>query len=610
VYRKGPLDLGFRRLPDPENTPSALSAGRPEVSAGSPVRYAFTDDDEGSESIPEGIYAYYIAPYDSASEQEGPASAVYVVSTSGMEPQAPVARITVTPDFGGAPVEITLDASTSYDEDGTIVAYHWDFDADGVVDWVSTEPVPETSSNEIVNEITPGGDGLVKVSYKRGSADWYFPSVFVEDDLGLTSLPAYAQLGISGWEGEIVGNALGTLDVNFEILAITMDPGTGQILAAGFSPDGTADYKPWLNQLPRGVYFAHRLSSGDWQHELIMDENTPVWSEYLKMNDHGYIDWMEFFWQENGEPAVLMKSRPAGISFDGRLYTALRQPGGGWEVDCIYEGQRELTSNRRGVLNLEIEHLGQERFVVLAEEQTAGGDTAGAIEHFYVVWYDHGVITVDDTGAEFIVLVVSPENRYLLDIAVDSRGDAICIMDKTDGLYPAELWTRRRLGPNDWVDERLDDGSLAPAGGVYYWQQCVYDHADRLLVTVYMSGHELEDPYAEWRLYESNSGGLAVKTTWDGLGSTNAPLYQLDDSGGLAYFDTDGGTTYSVRLESSSVYIEHCWQDAGWPYVWGTQAFWAGYNGQGTAALLVSFADPPTTYFAQAIMWRIDPRYN
>ncbi len=58
----------------------------------------------------------------------------------GMKNQPPVARLVVTPAAPRARQQITFDASGSTDADGQIVQYRWDFNGDGVVDLVSTEP--------------------------------------------------------------------------------------------------------------------------------------------------------------------------------------------------------------------------------------------------------------------------------------------------------------------------------------------------------------------------------------------------------------------------------------------------------------------------------------
>ncbi|HAF70858.1 TPA: hypothetical protein DCL37_05870 [Candidatus Acetothermia bacterium] len=91
----------------------------------------------------------------------------------GMRGQPPVASLAVTPAEPRARQEITLDASASYDPDGRIVEYRWDFDGDGVVDLSSTDPT-------------------VRYTYPSGGS--YNLELTLVDDMGLTtdySLPLY-----------------------------------------------------------------------------------------------------------------------------------------------------------------------------------------------------------------------------------------------------------------------------------------------------------------------------------------------------------------------------------------------------------------------------------
>ena len=69
----------------------------------------------------EGVYQYYVAPYDDATSTEGPASGVVSVDIGDGrgEPRAGRGAYRVSPSFAGAPAVITLDASGSYDLDGT-----------------------------------------------------------------------------------------------------------------------------------------------------------------------------------------------------------------------------------------------------------------------------------------------------------------------------------------------------------------------------------------------------------------------------------------------------------------------------------------------------------
>lgn len=57
----------------------------------------------------------------------------------GMRAQPPVARLVVTPAAPRVRQEVLFDASGSYDPDGKIQEYRWDFDGDGEVDLTTTE---------------------------------------------------------------------------------------------------------------------------------------------------------------------------------------------------------------------------------------------------------------------------------------------------------------------------------------------------------------------------------------------------------------------------------------------------------------------------------------
>ncbi|MEP0815068.1 MAG: PKD domain-containing protein, partial [bacterium] len=55
----------------------------------------------------------------------------------GPVPQPPVAIASGWPLIGDAPLETVLSCNSSYDPDGEIVKYEWDFDGDGLSDWQS-----------------------------------------------------------------------------------------------------------------------------------------------------------------------------------------------------------------------------------------------------------------------------------------------------------------------------------------------------------------------------------------------------------------------------------------------------------------------------------------
>lgn len=54
--------------------------------------------------------------------------------------QPPVAGLSVSASAGAAPLAVTLDASSSVDADGSIVAYRWDWEGDGQVDSTTSSP--------------------------------------------------------------------------------------------------------------------------------------------------------------------------------------------------------------------------------------------------------------------------------------------------------------------------------------------------------------------------------------------------------------------------------------------------------------------------------------
>lgn len=88
------------------------------------------------------------------------------IVVKGMTNQPPVASLTASPAEPRARQEITFDASASYDPDGQIVEYRWDFNGDGSVDLTSSEPV---------------------VHYTYASGGSYNVVLTVVDDAGITT---------------------------------------------------------------------------------------------------------------------------------------------------------------------------------------------------------------------------------------------------------------------------------------------------------------------------------------------------------------------------------------------------------------------------------------
>lgn len=68
-------------------------------------------------------------------------SEIWELYNQGGENKPPVADFTWSPQHPGPNDKITFDASSSYDPDGTIVSYEWDWDHDGVYDETYTTPI-------------------------------------------------------------------------------------------------------------------------------------------------------------------------------------------------------------------------------------------------------------------------------------------------------------------------------------------------------------------------------------------------------------------------------------------------------------------------------------
>jgi len=123
VYLKIGLE-DYALVPNPDDAGSPLTIPRVLAVQGveTPVRYFFELSDVPTEPV-----LCYVAPYDGETDTEGPASRVIVI----MGLSAPEAHLEIVPtDTGPIPLSVHFDATGSTDN-GEIVSYDWDFDADG-----------------------------------------------------------------------------------------------------------------------------------------------------------------------------------------------------------------------------------------------------------------------------------------------------------------------------------------------------------------------------------------------------------------------------------------------------------------------------------------------
>jgi PKD repeat protein len=90
---------------------------------------------------------------------------VQLIVTPPPANKPPVADLQVSPTSGYSPLTVTLDASASYDTDGTIVTYEWDFGGDGT--WDTTTTVASTTHTYAAGTRTP----KVRVTDNDGATD-------------------------------------------------------------------------------------------------------------------------------------------------------------------------------------------------------------------------------------------------------------------------------------------------------------------------------------------------------------------------------------------------------------------------------------------------------
>lgn len=446
VYRKAPGEPQFSRLPSLQDPGSLFTMAHPAAQSGQPVRYALTDAEATADGLGEGVYQFYVAAFDTASGQEGPPSSALAIDTAtGTTAQPPVARLTVTPDFGGQPVVVTLDAAGSADPDGTIAEYVWDLDGDGTPDYRSTDPQPpfESSTPNLIRHIAPGTQpSRLTAKYVQGSAGYYYPSVQVIDDAGLASSPASARLGVSGWTYEVLNKSFADYELPFYPHAVTIDPQTGEVCVAGWC---SAEHNPHVEE---GLYFARRKSAGNWQIEQA--DVPPIPGVKLHIILH------EVFWDAQNQPVLLMARY---IPFPrGQVWTARRAANGNWSVEMLWD--TAMPSTRGGSGTGSHTYLGPGRFACLLSDHGTDKPLYGHPNNFnygkfYLVLFENDEWTISEAGFDTSQAIEVPGRLYA---GID--GEIYALMGCT-GVYSQGLWRTRWVEGEGFVEPtRLDSGQL------------------------------------------------------------------------------------------------------------------------------------------------------
>ena len=606
VYRQAPGEAGFTLLPDPADLGSPLTAPKPaDRPPLAPVQYSFPDPQASAGGLGNGVYQFYVAPYDSVSGQEGPPSpAVSIDTATGSVNLAPSAELSVTPDYDSARAEIAFDAAGSYDLDGSLAEFAWDINGDGTVDYRSTDPAPPAgSSSGAAGGITPGAQpGQLTATFIRGSADYYHPTVRVTDNGGLTSLAAKAQLGISGWASEPISTTdsvpeLAQSKVEFQVTAMDIDPQTGQPCVAGFQsaqhglyngPEPTYDlHVAWHNQ------------DGSWTQEQTGLIGSPAWTSF----DPPFGGPSAGFYMlraTNGNLLLFNTETNQGLGgiTRGQIVLSERLGPGNWKHEIMYSGE------------------GPERNVSGAFPVVTGSGRIACL--FYtlpaldtipidVLYYDNGEISMEGLELQAGMNIKSVPRTL---ISIPGQADHFLInyalTEGSNGLGFA------------WL--------AGSTGGT--WQEESHLWSGPTEVDRYETNHAFYGPGGKLYLETGGSGGSAPPYqyetaifSWNGsqlerIFSLPYDLSHLNhatcNEEAVAKFgwSPDREDFYFFRIEGQSVYDEFLFTERNLP---GDNSFGSAASVQGTGQEHYSIGGLSTTEgnlfnFLQTFWTRVDPR--
>ncbi|NOG53262.1 MAG: S8 family serine peptidase [Planctomycetes bacterium] len=197
--------------------------------------------DESTGSSPYAQFIYTVANDYVAmvrvTDNEG-ATDTDTVTISVTEPgnEPPVANLSATPLSGDAPLLVDFNASSSYDPDGTIVDFSWDYDGDGVYD-ESTGASPYAQV-----EYTVPNDyvAMVRVTDDQGDTDTDTVTISVTDPGGggdpeSLAFDGFESRSFSGGTGNWVGSWFGGGDVRLRWKRESPHTGDGHVRMRGNS---------------------------------------------------------------------------------------------------------------------------------------------------------------------------------------------------------------------------------------------------------------------------------------------------------------------------------------------------------------------------------------
>ena len=436
-----------------------------------------------------------------------------IINEPHAQPLPPVAVIAAVPSSGVEPLEVQLDASDSYDPDGTIVKYDWDFDGDGTFDLL---------------------DGGATPTHTYDPAGTYNPIVRVTDDDAMTD-DATTTVEVGSLVppvavGEATAEGLGSTVANFDGSASFDTDGQVVQYDWDFDNDGTYDFidggaTPTHDYAGFGTFMAIlRVTDNDGLQDtteipvtLTDLPNVPPTAVLVPTPDSGNAP-LDVTWDASGS------SDPDGtiVQYD-------------WDMDN--DGTFELTD--------------------AGDSQAANYPTGGS--------YTVGVRVFDDDGAtDQTTATVEVNNPPVADLVpTPASGNAPQAVSwdasgstDSDGTIVQYDWDM----DNDGTFEITDGGSSQPAnyltGGSYTVGVRVTDDdgaTDQTTATV-----DINNPPIADIVPTPPSGTAPLLVDWDASGSTDSDGtivqydWDMDDDG--IFEIIDGGPTQPANYIGGGIF--------------------------------------------------------
>jgi len=453
-----------------------------------PVRYSYEVPVDSA-----GQYRIFVAGYDDKSGTEGPQSvAVSIDVDTGEVNHAPVAVLTVTPDYGGVPARITLDASQSYDVDGDdIYDIYWDLDNDAQEghpenhDFRSRDAiVPEASSRGAVIEIEPvppaAGEIVTTLNctyiqpYGTPSQPMYWnPYISVIDEHGLAGGTG-APLAISGWVTTVLNESREDYIQFMDPSVSSMDPATDEaVVAASYWSSLMSGF-----EVPT-LWFARENGGERWTMEAVVSYDL-----------YTLTSVRDIAWDEFGQPIILFTWDPEQKGYES-LWSAQRRTDGTWDVQHRFSpGPPENPDNFLAfysVIRLENGKFAGRVCETLMDAKSIFGTLGHSRQH--VLFYDYADWRVDYTGYDNAEV---PE--YASALAYDAQGLLFGLFRVTENT-PGGVWMSQwQHGAGFPSPTRIDDGSLAFTEIHTYCEDAVFDE-NGVLHALYVDDQKRERWY-------------------------------------------------------------------------------------------------------------------